>query len=47
MFLNALIIKDFTVFSRVQLQFGALSLMHGETGSGKPNLFQLTYSLVA
>ncbi len=45
--LNALTVRDFTVFSSAALQFGTLNVIHGENGSGKTHLLKLAYSLVA
>jgi energy-coupling factor transporter ATP-binding protein EcfA2 len=45
--LNALTLHDFTVFAKVELQFGSINVIHGENGSGKTHLLKLAYSIVS
>jgi energy-coupling factor transporter ATP-binding protein EcfA2 len=45
--LEALDVKQFTVFSNATFSFGALNVIHGENSSGKTHMLKLAYSVVS
>lgn len=45
--IRSLHVQNFTVFEDVNLQFGALNIIHGVNGTGKTHLLKLLYALIA